>query len=493
MTTPTHDTAKPSATEIPAMTLQQKLYLFILCLGVALYALNSMITSTLLPSAVKDLQGVAYINWTVLVYTMAAMMASLSGGAFKNRVGGRRALFTAGGIFALGTVCVALAPNMPLFLVARFVQGLGGGLVLAACYTVIADLFPRALWPTVFAMESATWGAAALGGPLIGGLFAEYIGWREAFYTTAAAALVFMIAVQTAFPAKARADQQPGEGSKRHVPLMRMAVLAVAVLAAATAGQQVAYALPLLGLAALAVVVLLRLDRRATVPLLPRRGTGLTQPVGAGLATVFIALASSVSFMIYGPYLLQHNFDLSPLAAGYFVALEAMGWTGAAMVTARLCQQASWRPWLIPLGVVIALLGIVGIALFLYSGPLWLLAASVLLAGAGFGCFWADLCSLVIETGDRDEQDLRSSAIPTVQMGGTAFGPALVGIVAALCGFAEGASEAALAATAFWVNAAFVPTMALAGFFALIVIRRKNVPAATAPAATATAATATET
>ncbi|WP_419902965.1 MFS transporter [Kiloniella sp.] len=377
--------------DAPKMTATNILHLVIICMGVALYALNSLITSTLLPSAVDDLSGVEFLNWSALLYTTAAMIASLAAGTAKSKIGGRAILTMAGAVFAIGSLLVSVAPSIELFLLSRIVQGAGGGLILASCYTVISDLFPRNLWPTVFAMESVVWGVASIGGPLAGGIFAETIGWRGGFYVVTACSILFVILVRTTFPSDKIAPSDASTTGQQSLPLLRLGLLTSSVLIVAMANRVPEYAILLLILGFVLFALFLYRDKKAVTTLLPRHGLSLLHTSGTGLAIVFLTMASAMSFVVYGPYILQKIHGFSPLSAGFMVAVESLSWSLAAMLCAKLPQNTHWRLYLIPVGVFIALLGVYGIAVTLYGGPLWLLSIAIFLAGAGFGVFWADL------------------------------------------------------------------------------------------------------
>ncbi|WP_020590482.1 MFS transporter [Kiloniella laminariae] len=457
------------------MTPQNILHLVIVCCGITLYALNNLITSTLLPSAVSDLQGINFINWSALVYSTAAIIFSLTGGSLKTSLGGRKTMIIAGLVFTFGALLVSQSSDMIFFLFARAIQGAGGGLILATCYTVIGDLFARHHWPKVFAWESAVWAVASLTGPLAGGFFAQTVGWRLAFYLIAGSALLFVVAVRLCFPPKARLEQETITTSRKEklaaLPILRLIILVMAISSIAIAGLEPDWSLPLLGVAFLLLLLLLQRDKLAKSPLLPREGINFTTPAGTGLLVIFLASVSTYSFVVYGPYLLQTVHGLTPLNAGYLVAWESMSWSIAAMICARISQTVRWRPLLIPIGIGTSAIGLYGISLFLFSGPLWLLTVAIFFAGAGFGIFWADLSSRIIESGPSEERDRRSGAIPTVLMCGGAFGPALAGIPAQMAGFSDTATLAVLEATAYWVHIAFVPLVLLSLFLSFRVIR----------------------
>jgi MFS family permease len=81
----------------------------------------------------------------------------------------------------MGLLC-ALAPNMPMLIVARGLQGLGGGGILPIVQTVISDIITPRERGQYQAYFSGVWTAAGIGGPIIGGVFAEHLHWSMIFW-----------------------------------------------------------------------------------------------------------------------------------------------------------------------------------------------------------------------------------------------------------------------------------------------------------------------
>src|SRR5439155_309440 len=107
----------------------------------------------------------------------------------------------------------------------RGLQGLGGGMLIAAAHTMVREVFPEALWSHMLATISLAWGIAALGGPALGGVLAGLGLWRMAFWaitpiTVVAAALTWRI-LRTVVRHDAHATK---------VPLGRLALICVSVL-----------------------------------------------------------------------------------------------------------------------------------------------------------------------------------------------------------------------------------------------------------------------
>ncbi len=161
----------------------------VLCLGVWLHAADSLLAATVMPSAVAEIGGLAFIYWTVALYQLGSILAGAITGIVAARLGLRLAMTVAALIYAAGCVISALAPDMAAMLLGRLLQGWGGGLMVALSHVGVTQLFPRARWPGLLAVISAVWGVSALLGPLIGGGFATAGLWRGAFWAFGAQAL----------------------------------------------------------------------------------------------------------------------------------------------------------------------------------------------------------------------------------------------------------------------------------------------------------------
>src|SRR5690606_22716639 len=114
--------------------------------GVALHAINVYMVTTVLPSAVRDIGGLAYYAWNMTLFVAASIFGSAVTPRLLSSMGPRQALSWAIVIFAAGSAACAMAPTMPSMLVGRSVQGLGGGLLLGLSYSCVRLLFEERLW-----------------------------------------------------------------------------------------------------------------------------------------------------------------------------------------------------------------------------------------------------------------------------------------------------------------------------------------------------------
>jgi MFS family permease len=435
----------------PALSMTNRFAL--LCVGVWLHSADTLVTATIAPAIVEDLGAVAYINWTISLYEVGAIIAGSAAGMMCLRFGIKRVFIGATLLYGSGCVMGALAPSMGVLIGGRFLQGMGGGMLLSLCYVAVEAWFAPQQWGRLFGIVAAIWGGGSLIGPLIGGAFAGRHTWRGAFWAFAVQALVLSGLACLSFPASARIEK-PGKW-----PVLPLLVLSVATLVIAQAGALSGVISStggcILGAALLLAAALL--DRRAQVRLLPRQLLDLHHPVGVGLMMVFALSVATTGFWAYGPLIVKILFGTKPLVTGYILAGEALAWSLATLAVSSATPSADRG--LIRVGAVGVAVGSAGFAIAVPAGSLAGMVVCGLLQGGAFGLCWPAIVQRVVRCSDVAEQSLASASVSTVQRIGYAVGTAAVGIAANLSGLAEGVSAAAAKTAGFWVFAAFIPVL----------------------------------
>jgi MFS family permease len=434
--------------------------LVLLCVGVWLNAADSLVTATIMPSVARDIGGYAVFAWGVAGFMLGAVVATASAGRLSERLGLRAGMACSAGVYCLGCVMSALAPHILTFLIGRLVQGVGAGWIVGLCFVAVRVSFPQALWAKVFAAIAGVWGVATVLGPLVGGLFASH--WRLAFWAFAAQAAAFGIAA----PLGLRRDA-PREGAQG-LAVAQLVVLTASTLLIAVAGVLARpLASAVLVLAGLALLwMMLRMDARARVPLLPRSALDLGAATGSGYAMIFCLFASTTVFGVFGPALLQAIDGLSPLEAGYVIATDSIGWTITALAVSNL--QGRWEAGAIRGGTLAITLGMVALALALPLRNVAAVAAAALLMGSGFGLMWSLASRRILASAPETEAAISASALPTVQGIGGIVGAAVAGVLANLLGLSQGLDARTAIRAAPWLFGAFAP---IAGLGALAAIR----------------------
>ncbi|MGX1309415.1 EmrB/QacA subfamily drug resistance transporter [Amorphus suaedae] len=151
-------------------------------LAMFLAALDQTVIVTALPTIAADLGDEAYLPWVVTAYMLMATATAPLYGKYADIRGRRVALFLALGIFTVGSVACALSPTMLALVLARALQGLGAGGLMAVPMTIVADAIPARDRGRYQGYITAVYALASLAGPVIGGTLTDFFDWSLIFW-----------------------------------------------------------------------------------------------------------------------------------------------------------------------------------------------------------------------------------------------------------------------------------------------------------------------
>src|SRR5216684_3509215 len=174
--------APPLAPRAPLTPGEVRTILMSLMLTMFLAALDQTIVATALPTIGRQFQDVSNLSWVITAYLLASTAVAPVFGTLSDIYGRRGMIITALGLFISGSILCALAPNMTVLILARGLQGLGGGGIMPIVQTVIADVVTPRERGQYQAYFSGVWMAAGIGGPVLGGVFAEHLHWSMIFW-----------------------------------------------------------------------------------------------------------------------------------------------------------------------------------------------------------------------------------------------------------------------------------------------------------------------
>ena len=440
---------------------------------VTFVAFESMAVATAMPTAVTELDGLAWYGWPFSAFLVASVFGMVLGGDLDDRRGSRAALLAGVAIFAAGLLAGGLSGHMAVFVAARAVQGVGGGIIAVSLYVVAGRAYRPELRPRLFAAFSAAWVLPALVGPLLAGLITTHLGWRWVFLGMLPLILLGLALLLPALRRLGAAEDAATPPSSRQ----RWALLAgLGVAALQYAGQRLD--LVALGIAAAGVAALV-LGLR---PLLPR-GTvrarsGLPAVVGARgvLAGAFFGMDALL------PLSLTELHGYSPTAAGIPLTAGALGWALASQLQSRRPDVP--RVVLLRIGFLLLAAGLAGTALVAVPGlqgwPAYLTWA---VAGLGMGLGMPSLSVLLLDQSPGHRRGADSAAFQIADVTGSALCVGIVGVL-----IAATATSLFSLSTAVLLAVAVLTALALAG--AVIAPRARGPAAATdAPVSAATLAT----
>jgi MFS family permease len=343
---------------------------------------------------------------------------------------GRRRTFVAGMlVLALASFLAALAPQTPMFVFARVLQGVGGAAVIASSLGLIAHAFAPG---PARAAASGVWGAAVGAGiavgPLVAAGFDRLADWRDTYWLLGAAVLAVAVAARV-LVGESRSDRPRGLDLPGVVTLGVGISALLAALVEGRLGWTRPTVLVLAVVAVLALALFVLVQARVAAPMLEPslwRQPAFAVATGAALATG----AGVLGLMPYLAGFLGTALGI-PATTG---AVLFLAWSGTSVLSALLARRiparVSGRVQLAVglLGVAAGQLALGGVA----ADSTWVrFVPGLLVAGVASGILNAALGREAVASVPAGRSGMGSGANNTARYVGSAIGVTVVAVIVA--------------------------------------------------------------
>jgi EmrB/QacA subfamily drug resistance transporter len=414
-----------------------------------LVAMEGTVVSTAMPQTVAELGGADQLSWVFSAYLAGLAVTGPVWGSLADRIGSRSTYLLCVALFLLGCGWAAAAQDMTGLVLARALQGLGGGGLTPLGQTVLSQIYNRQERAGAQGWLVSAFALASLFGPLVGGYITEHLTWRWIFLLNLPFGLLGAGLLLLNFRAPAVPPDPPPfdwRGAFLFVLWMVFTLLWTDQLKDPSRWDE---SWPLAIAAGLAGVGLHRWCRRHPAPFLPY---GLLKiPTFRGAVAVALLLGAALfGAVTYFPLFLQRQFQLGSSGAGQAMMPLLLTWVSASAIAPRLVLRYNYA----------AIVGLAAAALVLAYGSLavsfgrpQVVLAQVAL-GLGGGLSFTPLTLAVQEVVPPEKLGQATAAVAFLRMLGATLGTALLG--AALEGLGFRAMfwlglALALAALAAWV------------------------------------------
>ncbi|MCZ4118462.1 MDR family MFS transporter [Streptomyces sp. H39-S7] len=396
-------------------------------LGMLLAALDQTIVSTALPTIVADLGGAGHMAWVVTSYLLAETVSTVLVGKFGDLFGRKIVFQVSAVVFVAGSVVAGLANGMGMLIIARAVQGIGGGGLMVTAMALIADVIPLRERGKYQGALGAVFGVTTVVGPTLGGLLTDHASWRWCFYINVPIAIVMVVMAARTIPAVRTATRPTID----YLGIVLVALGASGlVLALEWGGNEYAWgSATIIGLFACSVVALVAfvlVELRAREPMLPMHL--FRSPVFRICSVLsFIVGFAMLGALTYLPTYLQYVDGVSATVSGVRTLPMVIGLLGTSMLSGIVVSRTG-RYRIFPIvGTAVMALGLYLMSTMGVSTGVWLESLFMFVLGLGIGLAMQVLTIAVQNTVPYHELGSATSGVTFFRTLGSVFGTAIFG------------------------------------------------------------------
>ncbi len=355
-------------------------------LAMFLGALDQTIVATALPTIGREFGDMHVLSWVVTAYLLTSVVVTPLYGKLSDIHGRRSMLLIAIGVFLVGSVACALARDLYVLIGARAVQGVGGGALISLGQTIIGDIVPPAERGRYQAYFATVFMTSSIGGPVLGGLFAEYLHWSFIFWINLPLGVAAWVMTSSVLKRLPR-HEQPHRIDILGALLMLAATVAL-LLALTLGGEFHSWGSPqILGLLALSVVGWALFGWRlgsAAEPFIPLSVLG-DQVVRCGVISLFFAVGALVGLSVFIPIYFEALLGLSAAASGTALIALMGGAVAGATLAGRVMARRPRYKWVAVAGLGMATVVTLLLAIFPTSLPFIGVEIVLAIIGTGLG------------------------------------------------------------------------------------------------------------
>jgi EmrB/QacA subfamily drug resistance transporter len=392
-------------------------------LSLFMASMELTVVATAIPTIVGNLGGLAIYSWVFSAFMLASTTTVPIFGKLSDIYGRRPIYAVAMACFLGGSFLCGEAQSMPQLIAFRAVQGLGAGGIIPLAFTLIGDMFSLEQRAKMQGLFSGVWGVSSIVGPLLGGFLVDQISWRWVFYINLPPGLIAAGLVWLAWRDK---PAEPGRAAPQvdyaGAILLTMGVVAL-LMGLFELGSILGWMLLLL--AALLLMGLVWIERRAADPILPLpllRDRLFATACSHGILSGW-AMFGSLSFV---PLFVQAVLGTSATAAGATLTPMILGWVFASIIGSRLLLRLSYRSLALT-GTGLLTLGTLLMSRVGVNASQMSLMVNLVLMGVGMGLSIPAFLIAVQSTVQPRDMGVATSTLQFSRSIGGAFGVSVMG------------------------------------------------------------------
>lgn len=180
---------------------KNKLIIFsAIVLTILLFASDLMIITPSLPRVLEDIGGLKYINWVFTAFALTQTLTAPIYGKLSDIFSRKKMFLIAIGIFVVSSMFAGLSQNIYELIIARAIQGIGGGAIMVTSMSMIGEIFSIKERAKYQGYMGGVFAFASVASPTIGAIITDEFSWRWIFFINFPIALIAFLIIYFYLP-----------------------------------------------------------------------------------------------------------------------------------------------------------------------------------------------------------------------------------------------------------------------------------------------------
>ena len=350
-----------------------------------LAALDQTIVTTALPTIVTDLGKIEQLSWVVTIYLLTSTLSAPIYGSLGDTFGRKIMMQIAVIIFVSSSLLAAFANTMWWMLMARAVQGLGGGGLFVLAFTVVGDIVPSRERGKIQGLFAAVFGLSSILGPLAGGFFVDTLSWHWIFFINLPIGILALLILHYSF--SARQSHAQVELDYLGAGLLSTSLGSMILFSNSLSNDMNLFAFSkvfLIILCIISTLVFLFIEQRAKNPILP---LNLFSINNFRFYSLIGLLTGSILFSLltFIPFYLQVSHGISPTNSGFQIVPLTIGIIFGTFVSGAIVTRTGKYKLLPFTGALVLFVGLLFMTQITSNSSSTEISILLFLVGVGLG------------------------------------------------------------------------------------------------------------
>lgn len=367
------------------------------------------------------------IGWVSTIFLLAAAMFQIPFGKLGDLYGRKKMYLSGVIIFTISSILLAFANTSNIFIVFRFIQGLGAAFIYATSNAILTASYPPHQRGKVIGISVTGVYIGLTLSPLLGGFMTQTLGWRSQFWFNVPFGILIIFLIF--FKIKTEWKSEKKEKFDYLGSILYTFFLFSLIYAFSLLPYLLGYIFILVSI--VGAIIFYLWERRIAYPMLNLKIFKNNKYFSFSSLTSIFFYISTIALALLLSLFMQYIKGMSPQEAGFILLLQPLFQAVFSPIAGRLSDKVEAKK-IVSIGIIITLVGIVPLMFLNSNYPVFLIGIALGIIGIGTSFFSSPNIRAIMSAVPKDSLGIAAALEGTMRTIGQTFSFGILTIVFAV-------------------------------------------------------------